>query len=117
MKRRDLIKDLAMMPLAGGIVGSAFPFQSFAEPALKEPTAANIYDSLGVQSVINGRGTVTIIGACRMLPEVEKAMKAATRHYVQLDELMEGAGKKLAELTGAEWGIVTTGATGALIVG
>ena len=29
------------------------------------------------------------------------------RHYVHMDELMEGAGKRLAELTGAEWGIVT----------
>ena len=55
MKRRDVIKDLAMIPLAGGIAGSVFPFQSFAEPAPKEPNATNIYDSLGVQSVINGR--------------------------------------------------------------
>lgn len=124
MKRRDLIKDLATIPLAGGLIAGGFPFQSFADstsgqPGSKAPgkSPENIYDSLGVRSVINGRGTVTIIGACRMLPEVEKAMKAATRHYVQLDELMEGAAQKLAELTGAEWGIVTTGATGALIVG
>lgn len=117
MKRRDVIRDLALLPLAGGIAGSAFPFQSFAEPSSKEPSAGNVYESLGVRSVINGRGTVTIIGACRMLPEVEESMRAATLHYVQLDELMEGAGKKLASLTGTEWGIVTTGATGALIVG
>ena len=131
MKRRDLIKDFAILPLTGGLIGSGFPFQSFADIETSEQTqkiknpedelhgksSENIYDSLGVRSVINGRGTVTIIGACRMLPEVEKAMKAATSHYVQLDELMEGAAKRLAELTGAEWGIVTTGATGALIVG
>lgn len=131
MKRRDLIKDLAILPLTGGLIGSGFPFHSFADAGTSEQTrlikntgdelpgksSENIYDSLGVRSVINGRGTVTIIGACRMLPEVEKAMKAATSHYVQLDELMEGAAKRLAELTGAEWGIVTTGATGALIIG
>lgn len=131
MKRRDLIKELAAIPLAGGLIAGAFPFQSFGSPGTSEQfeetkglknktpeeSSESIYDSLGVRSVINGRGTVTIIGACRMLPEVEKAMRAATRHYVQLDELMDGAAKRLAELTGAEWGIVTTGATGALIVG
>ena len=130
MKRRDLIKDLALIPLAGGFMGSVFPVQSRAYTEISEQITApenqdgepgkpskNIYDSLGVKSVINGRGTVTIIGACRMLPEVERAMRAATRHYVQLDELMDGVAQRLAELTGAEWGNVTTGATGALITG
>ncbi|MEO6188093.1 MAG: aminotransferase class V-fold PLP-dependent enzyme [Ginsengibacter sp.] len=131
MKRRNLIKELAIVPLAGGLIASSFPFQSFANrqtPGRTKQSGSNtqeasgvtsnsIYDSIGVRSVINGRGTVTIIGASRMLPEVEKTMRAATGHYVQLDELMEGAAKRLAELTGAEWGIVTTGATGALIVG
>lgn len=109
----------------------ANPFQSFAsgtekanhseEKAISNKTPSgeaqkNIYDSLGVRSVINGRGTVTIIGASRILPEVKRAMDEATRSYVQLDELMEGVGSRLAELTGAKWGIVTSGATGALTV-
>lgn len=126
MKRRDLIKELAIIPLAGGLVAGSFPFQSFADAEIKnhanEPgtipgeSKKSIYDSLGVRSVINGRGTVTIIGASRILPEVETAMRAATREYVQLDDLMEGVGKRLAKLTGAEWGIVSTGATGAMTV-
>src|SRR5690606_5812501 len=74
----------------------------------------SIYTSIGVRPLINARGTVTIIGASRILPEVQQAMDAATREYVQLDELMEGVGKRLAELTGAEWGIVTSGASGAI---
>jgi uncharacterized pyridoxal phosphate-dependent enzyme len=76
-----------------------------------------IYASLGVRPVINGRGTITIIGGCRVLPEVEEAMREATLDYVELDELMEGVGRRLGELTGSEWGVVTTGATGALIIG
>ena len=43
-------------------------------------------------------------------------MDAATREYVQIDELMEGVGRRLAELTGAPWGIVTSGASAALTV-
>lgn len=77
---------------------------------------SDVYGDLGVKTVINGRGTVTIIGATRMLPEVESAMREATRHFVQIDELMDAAGTRLGKLTGSEFGIVTTGATGALTV-
>ena len=38
----------------------------------------------------------------------------ASRQFVNLDELMEAAGKRLAELTGAEWGIVTCGSAAAV---
>jgi seryl-tRNA(Sec) selenium transferase len=41
-------------------------------------------------------------------------MDEASRYYVHLDELMEAVGKRLAELTGAEWGIVTAGCAAAL---
>ena len=76
--------------------------------------ATSPYDALGVRTLINARGTVTIVGASRVSPEVREAMEAAARHYVQIDELMEGVGRRLAELTGAEWGIVTSGASAAL---
>ncbi|CAN5349941.1 hypothetical protein BH23BAC1_BH23BAC1_08640 [soil metagenome] len=76
----------------------------------------SIYASIGVRPVINARGTVTIIGASRVLPEVQQAMDEAVKDYVQIDELMEGVAARLAELTRAEWGIVTTGASGAITV-
>ena len=41
---------------------------------------------------------------------------AAREVHVQLDELMDGVGRRLGELTGAEWGIVTSGASAALTV-
>jgi seryl-tRNA(Sec) selenium transferase len=47
---------------------------------------------------------------------VKMAMHWASRRYVQIDELMEAVGKRLGELTGAEWGMVTTGGAGALTV-
>src|SRR5437773_7996285 len=74
----------------------------------------DIYQSIGVEPVINCRGTFTIIGASIELPEVRAAMDAAARHYVQLDELADAVGRRLAELTGAEWGMVSAGCAAGL---
>jgi seryl-tRNA(Sec) selenium transferase len=68
-----------------------------------------IYQSIGVEPVINCRGTFTIIGASVELPEVRQAMEYAAQYFVQLDELAMGVGKRLSEITGAEWGMVSAG--------
>ncbi|HEY3739867.1 MAG TPA: hypothetical protein VGL53_08480 [Bryobacteraceae bacterium] len=68
-----------------------------------------LYESIGVRPVINSRGTFTIITGSQTLPEVKHAMDEASRHYVNMDELMEGVGHRLAEISGAEWGIITNG--------
>src|SRR6185312_1442388 len=52
-----------------------------------------------------------------MLPQVRAAIDAASRQFVNLDELMAAAGKRRAELTGAEWGIVTCGSAAAVALG
>lgn len=75
---------------------------------------SNIYQSIGVRPLINCRGTLTIVGGSLILPEVRAAMDAAARNFVQIDEMMEGIGKRLAELTGAEWGMVSSGCAAAL---
>lgn len=73
-----------------------------------------IYQSIGVEPVINCRGTFTIIGGSVELPEVRAAMDAAARQFVQIDELAEAVGRRLAELTGAEWGMVSAGCAAAM---
>ena len=74
----------------------------------------DIYQSIGVTPLINCRGTLTVVGGSLELPEVRAAKDAAANHFVQIDELMEGIGKRLAELTGAEWGMVASGCAAAL---
>src|SRR5262245_60651781 len=74
----------------------------------------DIYQSIGVRPLINCRGTLTVVGGSLELPEVRAAKEAAALHFVQLDEMMEGISKRLAELTGAEWGIVTSGCAAGL---
>jgi seryl-tRNA(Sec) selenium transferase len=89
-------------------------------PAVKSTTIGplrpgpEIYQSIGVEPVINCRGTFTIIGASVEIPEVRAAMDYAAQYYVQLDELAEGVGRRLAELTGAEWGMVSAGCAAGL---
>src|SRR6516162_10222879 len=75
---------------------------------------ANPYLALGVRPFINCCSVRTMHGGSLMLPRVRAAMDAASRQFVNLDELMEAAGQRLAELTGAEWGIVTCGSAAAV---
>jgi uncharacterized pyridoxal phosphate-dependent enzyme len=77
----------------------------------------NPYLALGVRPFINCCSVRTMHGGSLMLPQVRGAMDAASRWFVNLDELMEAAGKRLAELTGAEWGIVTCGSAAAVALG
>ncbi len=73
-----------------------------------------LYESIGVTPVINCKGTFTIISGSLSLPEVKVAMMEASKHFVHIDELMDAAGKRIAEITGAESAIVTCGCAAAL---
>jgi uncharacterized pyridoxal phosphate-dependent enzyme len=74
----------------------------------------NIYSRIGVRSFINGRGTWTYLSGSLELPEVRAAKQAAAQHFVDIFELQHGASRRLAELSGAEAGMVTSGAAGAM---
>ncbi len=69
----------------------------------------NLFTRIGVRPLINGRGTFTLLSGSRSLPEVKQAMYDASFYFVQMDEMMEAVGRELGRLTGAEWGIATTG--------
>lgn len=111
MDRREIIKQLTILPVAGSIL----PMDSIlAAPAGTPAAGQNIYQSIGVEPVINCVGTYTIIGGSIERPEVRAAMDAASNFFVQYDELSVGVGQRLADLTGAEWGVVTSGCAGAI---
>jgi seryl-tRNA(Sec) selenium transferase len=110
MKRRDIIKNLATLPILGTISSQESIWAAEAHNTITEPLVGDsIYSTIGVEPIINCRGTFTIIGGSMERPEVGKAMEAATGYFVQYDELAFGVGKKLAELTKTEWGMVTSG--------
>lgn len=74
----------------------------------------NVYEKLGVRTLINAVDTFTSIGGSRMPPEVVAAMAEASRHFVPIDELHEKVGERLATLTRNESAYVTSGAAAAL---
>lgn len=73
-----------------------------------------VYSQFGVKPFINCTSTYTINGGSAMLPEVIEAMNNAAFYPVNFDELMDGAGKRLAELLQAESAMVSSGTAGAI---
>ena len=96
-------------PLRSGAVSAEHRRQLDADG-----TAGWIYRALGVEPIINCAGVRTNYGGSNPSPDVRVAMAAAAEAFVDLDELADGVGRRLAELTGAEWGVVTAGAAAAL---
>src|SRR5208282_1852688 len=71
---------------------------------------------LGVKTVINCRGTWTFLSGSLEFPEVHEAQIEAGKYFVNVLDLQRGIGRRLAELTGAESGMITSGAAGAMAV-
>jgi len=62
-------------------------------------SAAEVYARLGVRRVINAADTYTDLGGARFPDEVAAAVAGGASHQVDLLELMERAGRRVAELT------------------
>src|SRR5262249_48954803 len=111
LSRRDLFRSGSLLALP-----ALFGNSAAAAPAPPPPSAAgalqigpDIYQSIGVRPFIAGIGTTTVNGGSLELPEVRQAMDFAARHMVQLDELMDAVGRRLGEITGFEFGMVSAG--------
>lgn len=112
MNRRRWMKWMAAAPVYGVIAARSVSDKLAA--ATGKTGSIDVYRRLGVRPFINARGTWTYLSGSLELPEVRTAMDAASRHFVDMFELQRAAGRRLAELSGAESGIVTSGAAGAM---
>src|SRR6266478_5257554 len=100
-------KAFALAAAAGGKAASVSGFGA----------TGNVYEELGLTTVINGQGTMTVLGGSLMRPEVEAVMALAGRHFVSVPELEVAAGKRIAEMLKLPEGygaIVTSGAAAAM---
>jgi uncharacterized pyridoxal phosphate-dependent enzyme len=107
--------------LAGSL---ALPRKLFGAKAA-EPSAkltgfgqtGNPYEELGVTTVINAEGTMTMLGGSLIRPEVEAVMAQASNHFVSIPALEAAAGKRIAQMLNLPQGysaLVTSGAAGAI---
>jgi uncharacterized pyridoxal phosphate-dependent enzyme len=115
--RRAFVGSLGVM--AGALLNAR---KLFAAPAAGGKISGfgesgNVYDELGVTTVINGQGTMTVLGGSLMRPEVEAVMALAGRHFVSVPDLEVAAGKRIAEMLKLPDGytaLVTSGAAAAM---
>jgi D-glucosaminate-6-phosphate ammonia-lyase len=77
----------------------------------------SIYDRFGVRTRVNAAGLLTRLGGSLMPPEVSDAMTEAAGHFVDMTELQAAASASIARHTGAEAGLVTSGAAAGLTLG
>jgi len=107
--RRNLFRKGSVLAAAG--LASAAP----AESPAAAPSGPEVYTRIGVRPFINCTATLTINGGSQMLDEVIAAVEQSSHYHVNLDELMEKVGDRLAELLQVPWAIVTSGAAAALV--
>jgi len=112
--RRSFMKWAAAAPLLGQI--AVTDLYAKAASAVGKDPRQNVYSRLGVKTIINCRGTWTFLSGSLEFPEVREAQVEAAQHFVSVLDLQRGIGRRLAELTGAESGMITSGAAGAMAV-
>jgi L-seryl-tRNA(Ser) seleniumtransferase len=116
MRRRDILKQLTLLPLAA----TAVP----ALPALAEessnPTPAahrDLFAELGVTRVINANVTMTFLSGSLMLPEVLEAINSTASDFANMFDLQDKVGARIAEMLHVEGAMVTSGAACAILLG
>src|SRR5947207_4920237 len=110
--RRSFMKLAAAAPLLSQI--AARDLYTQAATAIGKDPRQNVYTRLGVNTVINCRGTWTYLSGSLEFPEVRQAQVEAAQHFVNVIDLQRAVGRRLSDLTGAQSGIVTSGAAGAM---
>mgnify|MGYP006283656929 CR=1 FL=1 len=76
----------------------------------------SIYEKLNLKNVINASGKMTTLGVSTIDETVGENMKKAGMSFVKINDLINKAGKKIAEYTGAEDACVTVGASAGIAI-
>lgn len=105
--RRSFLQKIAATPLLAGMVPSS----------MAGTKNRDVFKELGIRPFINAAGTFTTMTASLMPSEVMDSMVAASKHFVNLIELQDKVGERIAAIIGSEAAMVTSGAAGALTIG
>jgi uncharacterized pyridoxal phosphate-dependent enzyme len=117
MKRRAVLKNLSLLPLAGAVAGSSFPFAIGKAAGKYAGAGRDLWKELGVRTFINAAGTYTAMTGSLMHDFVVDAMRDAAKEFCLLDDLQDKVGEKVAALVHAESAVVTAGCFSAMTLG
>lgn len=110
-----MLKVVAGIPLIGTLATAGKLAEP--QPSTKASQTPNLFERLGVEPVINARGTMTFLSGSLMLPEVVEAIHATSTEFANMYEVQDKVGERIAELLNAKAAMVTSGAACALTLG
>ena len=110
--RRSFMKLLAAAPLFAAIESRSLA--STVATAAGKASSADVYTRLGVRPFINARGTWTYLSGSLELPEVRRSGRGCVPAFCRHVRTAARSRTRLAELSGAESGMVTSGSAGAM---
>ena len=114
MKRREILKTLTMLPLAGAVGNSGSIVQSVQAAPLPK---RDVFSEFGLRTFINASGYFTSLSGSLMHEEALDAIRHASKHFCRLEEVQDKVGARIASLLHAESAMVTAGAFSALMLG
>lgn len=77
---------------------------------------SNIYEQLGIPTIINASGSMTELGGSVMPPRVAQALAAASQHYVHLPSLKKNVEDRIADLLQVPAACISSCATAGIIL-
>jgi uncharacterized pyridoxal phosphate-dependent enzyme len=117
LSRRKLLKRISSLPMVGGLVGSGLITTQLAGEAVAKTATRDFFKELGLRTFINAAGTYTSMTGSLMHDEVTSAIRYGATEYVNLDELHDKVGERIAQLLECEYATVSSGAFGAMTLG
>tara|TARA_A100001388_G_scaffold240454_1_gene196218 strand:+ start:2515 stop:3729 length:1215 start_codon:yes stop_codon:yes gene_type:complete len=112
--RRKALKSLISIPFIGGVMSSN-ELLSYQNGNLVKLNR-DYFKELGIRTFINAAGTYTSMTGSLMPQEVIDAINYGSLEYVNLDELQDKVGKRIAELLECEYATVSSGCFGAMSI-
>jgi L-seryl-tRNA(Ser) seleniumtransferase len=117
INRRKLLKSITALPFVGSFVGiQVLSAQNSFTKTVGTALERDFFKELGLRTFINAAGTYTSMTGCLMPKEVTDAIGYGATEYVNLDDLQDKVGERIAELLSCEYATVTSGCFGAMSI-
>lgn len=117
INRRKLLKSITALPFVGSFVGiQELSAQTSVTKTVGTALERDFFKELGLRTFINAAGTYTSMTGCLMPKEVTDAIGYGASEYVNLDDLQDKVGERIAELLSCEYATVTSGCFGAMSI-